>query len=110
MPYCNIEAHKNDPDWNYRVDDCPYCQIEVLTKENQRLSEIIALGTRDNPDFGDYSKSSINFMNAWLESKDRIALLETAIVTTLNENRHLADGEDCTLINIKRAVPEWELE
>lgn len=30
MPYCNIESHKNDPDWNYRVDGCPYCRIDDL--------------------------------------------------------------------------------
>jgi len=44
------------------------------------------------------------------QSKIRIIELETAIVKTLNENRHLADGEDCTLIDLKRAMPTWELE
>ena len=37
----------------------------------------------------------------------RIRRLESAIVKTLNNNRHLADGNDCTLIDIKNSV-NWE--
>lgn len=44
------------------------------------------------------------------EKLDRIAELEAAIVACLNENGHLADGENCTLICLKRAMPAWELE
>lgn len=35
--------------------------------------------------------------------------LRAAITQTLNENGHLADGDNCTLIALKRALPEWEL-
>ena len=42
--------------------------------------------------------------------EQRIAELEAAIVKTLNENGHLADGDNCTLIDLKRAMPKWELE
>jgi hypothetical protein len=50
--------------------------------------------------------------NAWLISENkklnrRIRRLESAIVKTLNNNRHLADGNDCTLIDIKNSV-NWE--
>ena len=38
---------------------------------------------------------------------DRSRSLEAAIRTTLDDNRHLADGNDCTLIQLKRALPEW---
>lgn len=38
-----------------------------------------------------------------------IERLRAAIVQTLNENGHLADGENCTLIALKRAMPDWEL-
>jgi len=31
--------------------------------------------------------------------------LETAIKKTLDENAHLADGDNCTLIHLKRAIP-----
>jgi hypothetical protein len=35
--------------------------------------------------------------------------LKQSIRTTLENNRHLADGEDCTLIELKRAMKgEWE--
>lgn len=51
-----------------------------------------------------------DFIRLWKEGKERIAVLEAAIVKTLNENGHLADGENCTLIDLKRAVPTWELE
>lgn len=38
-----------------------------------------------------------------------IERLRAAIVQTLNENGHLADGDNCTLIALKRAMPDWEL-
>ena len=36
-----------------------------------------------------------------LEQRDS---LRSAILLTLQENRHLADGEDCTLSRLKKAV------
>lgn len=47
---------------------------------------------------------------ATCEAADRIEALESAITKTLDENGHLADGENCTLIDLKRAMPTWELE
>ena len=46
----------------------------------------------------------------YLESqKAEIDRLKQAIRTTLDNNRHLADGEDCTLIDLKRAMKgEWQ--
>ena len=43
-------------------------------------------------------------------AEKRIIELETAIIKTLNENGHLADGDVCALIDLKRAMPTWELE
>lgn len=40
----------------------------------------------------------------------KVEALEFAIIKTLNENGHLADGENCTLIDLKLAMPTWELE
>lgn len=34
--------------------------------------------------------------------------LRRAIVKTLRDNVHLADGDVCTLIDLKNAVPDWE--
>lgn len=39
---------------------------------------------------------------------ERVRQLEAAIITTLEENGHLADGDNCTLIALKRAMPNWE--
>jgi hypothetical protein len=44
------------------------------------------------------------------QAAQRVAALESAIIKTLNENGHLADGDVCTLIDLKRAMPSWELE
>lgn len=41
---------------------------------------------------------------AMREAKSAIERLVAAIETTLDENGHLADGEDCTLIALKRAI------
>lgn len=37
--------------------------------------------------------------------EQRVHELEAAIRKTLEENRHLADGENCTLIDLKRVMP-----
>lgn len=42
--------------------------------------------------------------------ENRIAALETAITKTLNENGHLADGDNCSLIDLKRTMPNWDKE
>ena len=39
---------------------------------------------------------------------DHIKRIENAIRKTLNKNRHLADGDDCTLIDLKKELPEWK--
>lgn len=36
--------------------------------------------------------------------------LRNGIKSVLSENAHLADGEVCTLRELKRLVPEWEAE
>jgi len=39
---------------------------------------------------------------------DHIKRIENAIRKTLDKNRHLADGDDCTLIDLKKELPEWK--
>ena len=47
--------------------------------------------------------------NDLLAANKEIEQLKQAIRTTLDNNRHLADGEDCTLIELKRAMKgEWQ--
>ena len=38
------------------------------------------------------------------EAKERIKHLESAIRKTIDNNRHLADGDNCTLIDLKKAL------
>jgi uncharacterized coiled-coil DUF342 family protein len=45
-----------------------------------------------------------NFLFAQREAFE----LREAIIATLEENRHLADGDDCTLAKLKSVVPEWK--
>lgn len=46
-----------------------------------------------------------------IEATEEIGRLHAAIVQTLDENKHLADGENCTLVRLKRAVsPDDEAE
>lgn len=40
------------------------------------------------------------------QAADRLESMDKAIRETLEDNRHLADGEDCTLIRLKRAIDQ----
>lgn len=39
---------------------------------------------------------------------DEIERLSNGIALVLHKNRHLADGDDCTLAELKSLVPDWE--
>ena len=39
---------------------------------------------------------------------EEINALKAVIRETLEENRHLADGNDCTLRKLKTAIEDWE--
>lgn len=84
MPYCNIESHKNDPDWNYRVDACPYCQIDDLRNEIKRLQqyEDAVVSAKDGSllvwNFADTNRTVVEH-TYWLAQLERIERLETAL-------------------------------
>jgi hypothetical protein len=40
--------------------------------------------------------------------KREIKKFKKTIRKTLEENRHLADGSNCTLLKLKQLVPDWE--
>jgi hypothetical protein len=71
--------------------------------------------TREEFDDMDDSEA-LECINALEEIIDRMANridhLSTAIEVTILKNRHLADGDDCTLIHLVRAIgwkpPEYE--
>jgi hypothetical protein len=43
-----------------------------------------------------------------VQTQCKVLDLTQAIIATLEENRHLADGDDCTLAKLKSEVPEWK--
>lgn len=50
---------------------------------------------------------TIDAVKTWKEleeAKQRIKHLESAIRKTIDDNRHLADGDNCTLIDLKKAL------
>lgn len=53
------------------------------------------------PNYADVRGTESHERSALLEEID---MLRAAIWETLNNNLHLADGENCTLIALKRAV------
>lgn len=55
-------------------------------------------------EFPSDSKTYITSVSAKLFAKHCVAKLETAIRETIEENLHLADGDVCTLIKLKRAI------
>ena len=53
-------------------------------------------------------EDATNYYARIIELKEEIDALKTAIRETLEENRPLADGDDCTLRKLKQLVPDWE--
>lgn len=39
-----------------------------------------------------------------LEMREAVQQLVNEVIATLEDNRHLADGDNCTLLRLKRAV------
>lgn len=46
-----------------------------------------------------------HFLEKYIAERDEARI---AIISTLEKNRHLADGDDCTLAKLKSVVPEWK--
>ena len=55
-------------------------------------------------EFPDDSKRFVTSVSAKLFAQHCISRLETAIRETIEDNLQLADGDDCTLIKLKRAI------
>jgi len=43
-------------------------------------------------------------LRGWNQTLRELRKLESEVAQTLNENAHLADGDNCTLIRLKRAI------
>lgn len=46
----------------------------------------------------------IALLHEWSLTLRELRRLESEVAQTLNENAHLADGDNCTLIRLKRAI------
>lgn len=55
-----------------------------------------------SPDLYDAAIAEIQWAATWRDNI--IKGLETAITKTLTDNAHLVDGEDCTLIELKKVM------
>lgn len=62
--------------------------------------------SRVNPAYVDWVGTESHERAILLAEIDR---LRAAIRLTLDKNAHLADGDVCTLLALKRALPDWEL-
>jgi hypothetical protein len=55
---------------------------------------------------------SLVYQEEWLEEAaaeiERLRVIERAAVKTIEDNAHLADGDNCTLIALKRALAGLE--
>ena len=54
---------------------------------------------------GDIATMTINHYERILKERNNA---REAIIATLEENRHLADGDNCTLRKLKSVVPDWK--
>ena len=82
--------------------------LSVMSKQKATAAQLEALRLIDEAGLNEqgvstqhYVQGVINICAQLLEQRDS---LRSAILLTLQENSHLADGEDCTLIRLKKAV------
>lgn len=82
--------------------------LDFAYKRAKVLADMLKIPVHESPEV---TGTILGLVRGSVERlQKRIAELEAAITKTLNENGHLADGEDCTLIDLKHAMPMWELE
>ena len=97
-------------------------EFDKIGAENAMLSERLEAWQQSSREERDYRKNQITELEAELERvknavycgllqeselKKRVEELESAVRETIEENLHLADGDDCTLIKLKQVI-EWK--
>lgn len=85
---------------------------KIVAEGDERYAALLELRIKQLEDAAEVAANQIKLMaelhsKRTLEEHKRVLELEDAIRKTLDENRHLADGEDCTLYDLKKALPEW---
>lgn len=90
--------------------DATIAEVARLRAEVERLQHRLRWQDDRDGRIGTHSPDCYTYGPRHYECALReIERLREAITQTLDENRHLADGRICTLIALKRALPEWEL-
>jgi len=101
--YCNNKDHKNDPDWSYTTDGCPYCRIEEL---EQQLAEY-----KDRLVIKDDALTA-SMMIAEFTAAESIKLAEAILSAHRNiaaGSGPIADGEVycvCSICKLARTITE----
>jgi predicted RNA-binding Zn-ribbon protein involved in translation (DUF1610 family) len=100
---------------------CPSCAAALEAKVDPKGTPCPRCGQTDHGQYGEYPCPECGLPTLWgtttsnPKDVDRAVYeevvaerdaLRAAILQTLDENGHLADGDDCTLIALKRAVGE----
>lgn len=82
--------------------------LEFAYKRSKVLADMLGIPVHESPEV---TGTILGLVRGSVERlQRRNAEIEAAIVKTLNDNGYLADGDVCTLIDLKRAMPTWELE
>lgn len=68
------------------------------------IEEFKRLCSPNNPSWGMADADVIDLCDYIVHLESQHAALRAACVSTLEENAYLADGDDCTLIDLKRAI------
>jgi len=82
---------------DYDKDQLSYALANAL-KERDEAREMVEKLTWQGLDLMDENRML----------KRQIKKFKNTILKTLEENRHLADGDDCTLRKLKAIVPNWK--
>jgi len=85
---------------------------KILAEHDMRYAAVLEGRIQQLEDAAEIATEQIKLMaelhsKRTLEERKRVLELEDAIRKTLDENRHLADGDDCTLRELKKALPTW---
>jgi hypothetical protein len=95
----NVETNTTVIEEFKRAD--PAVQVQVPRSKDETLIEALEILVVEM-DSDDGVASTVI-----AESAKRLLDLTQGIKEVLEDNRHLADGDDCTLIKLKKLVPEW---
>ncbi len=100
---------------DYDKDQLAYALANAL-KERDEAREELRTAVQERHDFHwqlldavrerDEARKQCND-NFLIAQRETFEMRE-AIIAALEENRHLADGDDCTLAKLKSVVPEWK--